>query len=438
MIHWVRGRYAVALVVDFLIRGTTMGIGQRSLSHTFNDFFDSEKSSGILLIICTVIALLITNSPIGSNFLTLWQRHVGGLSLEHWINDGLMAIFFLLIGLELQRELYSGELSNLKNALLPIFAAIGGMVAPALIHFSLNASTPTQAGIGIPMATDIAFALAVLAFLGNRIPATLKVFVVAFAVIDDLGAIVIIAAFYTAHLSVWYLIGALVVWALLLTLNHLFRVMSLAPYLLGGVLIWFLMLKSGVHATIAGVALAFAIPFSAKDGDEDSPSHKLESFLHKPVAFIILPIFALASTGVVVGSDLIHHVTSRNSVGIVAGLILGKPFGVAFLCFVAIATGICRLPPELNWRHILGAGILGGIGFTMSIFITNLAFVGNAVETNGSKLAILLASLTAGAIGFLWLRLLGSPESADGEIDGTLDLNQPRGSGDSPRRPVKL
>ena len=405
-----------------------MDIDQRSLSHTFNDFGDSEKSSGILLIICTAIALLLTNSSIGASFLSLWQRHVGGLSLEHWINDALMAIFFLLIGLELERELYSGELSHLKNALLPIFAAIGGMVAPALIHFSLNAGTPTQAGIGIPMATDIAFALAVLAILGNRIPASLKVFVVAFAIMDDLGAIVIIAAFYTAQLSVWYLIGALVVWALLFTLNHRFRVMSLAPYLLGGVLMWFLMLKSGVHATIAGVALAFAIPFSAKDNDEESPSHKLESFLHKPVAFIILPIFALASTGVVVGSDWIQDVTSTNSVGIAAGLILGKPLGVAFLCFVAIASGICRLPPELNWRHIFGAGILGGIGFTMAIFITNLAFVGNAEVTNAAKLAILLASLTAGAIGFLWLRLLGSPEAADGDMDGTLDLKQPRGS----------
>ena len=391
-----------------------MGIDPRSLSQTFKDFVDSEKSGGALLIVCTVIALLLANSPAGTSFLSVWHWHAGGLSLEHWINDGLMAIFFLLIGLELERELYSGELSNLKNALLPMFAAIGGMVAPALIHFSLNAGTPTQAGIGIPMATDIAFALAVLAILGNRIPASLKVFVVAFAVMDDLGAIVIIAAFYTAQLSVWYLAGALVVWAGLLTLNYLFRLKSLAPYVLGGILMWVLMLKSGVHATIAGVALAFAIPFSARDNDEESPSHKLESCLHKPVAFVILPIFALASTGVVVGSDWIQDLTSTNSVGIAAGLILGKSLGVASLCFVAIASGICRLPLDLNWRHVFGAGILGGIGFTMSIFITNLAFVGNAKVTNASKLAILLASLTAGALGFLWLRLFGSPESADG------------------------
>ena len=331
---------------------------------------------------------------------------MGGLSLEHWTNDALMAIFFLLIGLELERELYVGELSDFKNALLPIFAAVGGMIAPALIHFSFNAGTPTQAGIGIPMATDIAFALGVLAILGNRVPASLKVFVAAFAVIDDLGAIIIIAAFYTAKLSVWYLAAALAVWVVLIALNRLFRIMSLVPYLLGGALMWFLMFKSGVHATIAGVMLAFAIPFSAKDDDEESPSYKLEHFLHKPVAFIILPIFALANTGILVGGDWIQSAISMNSLGIAAGLVIGKPLGVTLLCFIAVASGICHLPPDLNWRHVLGAGILGGIGFTMSIFITSLAFVGNADAISASKMAIFLASLTAGTIGFLWLRLL--------------------------------
>jgi len=402
-----------------------MATVQRLLSNTFQQFFDSEKSSGILLIICTAISLLIANSSIGAAYLSLWQTDVGGLSLEHWINDGLMAIFFLFIGLELERELYIGELSNFKNALLPIFAAFGGMVAPALIHFSLNAGTPTQAGIGIPMATDIAFALGVLALLGNRIPWSMKVFVVAFAVIDDLGAIVIIAAFYAAQLSVWNLVGALAVWILLIGLNRLFRVMSLFPYLLGGALMWFLMLKSGVHATIAGVMLAFAIPFSAKDDDEKSPSHKLEHFLHKPVAFIILPIFALANTAVFVGADWMQNVASTNSIGIAAGLILGKPLGVTVLCFVVVASGLCRLPPELNWRHIFGAGILGGIGFTMSIFIANLAFAENAQTISASKMAILVASLAAGTMGFLWFRLLGKPETMDSYMD-TKDLRQPR------------
>ncbi len=403
---------------------TSMGLVQRNLSNTFKRFFDSEKSSGILLIICTAISLSITNSSSGVEYLSVWQRSVGGLSVEHWINDALMAIFFLLIGLELEREIYNGELSHVKDALLPIFAAIGGMVAPALIHFSLNAGTPTQAGIGIPMATDIAFALGVLALLGNRIPASLKVFVVAFAIIDDLGAIVIIAVFYTAQLSVWYLVGAVTVWTLLVALNRLVRVMSLVPYVLGGALMWVLMLKSGVHATIAGVMLAFAIPFSAQDDDE-SPSHKLEHVLHKPVAFIILPIFALANTGIVVGADWMQHLTSTNSLGIAAGLIVGKPLGITLLCVVAVASGLCRWPPDLNWRHIVGAGILGGIGFTMSIFITNLAFAGNTEAINASKMAILVASLTAGTLGFVWLKLLGNPEATDSHVDA-MDLKQPR------------
>ncbi len=393
------------------IQQATINLERQTFSSTFNQFFESEKSGGILLIICTGISLLAANSPIGADYLGFWHMPLGGLSVEHWINDGLMAIFFLLIGLELERELYIGELSNFKDALLPIIAATGGMIAPALIHFSLNAGTPTQAGIGIPMATDIAFALGVLALLGNRIPASLKVFVVAFAVMDDLGAITIIAAFYSATLSIDYLAGALAVWALLVGLNRL-RVMSLIPYLLGGTLMWLLMLKSGIHATIAGVMLAFAIPFSAKDNDEASPSHKLEKFLHKPVSFIILPIFALANTGILIGSGWMQDLTSTNSIGIIAGLLVGKSFGVTLLCFIAVAMGICRLPSDMNWRHVYGAGILGGIGFTMSIFIANLAFAGNAGTVNASKMAILTASLTAGVAAFLWLQLFGKPKAA--------------------------
>jgi len=394
-----------------------MSVVQRKLSNSFKAFFDSEKSSGILLIICTVVSLVLANSILGANYLSVWQMYIGGLSVEHWINDALMAIFFLLIGLELERELYNGELSNFKNALLPIFAALGGLAIPALIHFSLNSGTEAQAGIGIPMATDIAFALGVLALLGNRVPASLKVFVVAFAVIDDLCAIIIIAVFYTAKFSVLYLVGALSVWVLLVVCNRFFKVMSLVPYLLGGALMWFLMLKSGVHATIAGVLLAFAIPFSAQEDDAESPSHRLEHLLHKPVAFVILPIFALCNTGIVIGADWANNLSSANSLGIVGGLVLGKPLGITLLSFVAVTIGICRLPLDLNWRHIFGAGILGGIGFTMSIFITNLAFVGNANQINASKMAILLASLTAGTIGFLWLKLFGKPEESDADMD---------------------
>lgn len=403
-----------------------MGVVQRKLSKTFKDFFDSEKSSGILLIICTAVSLVLANSLIGANYLSLWQMPVGGLSVEHWINDALMAVFFLFIGLELERELYNGELSDFKNALLPIFAAIGGICLPALIHFALNAGTPTQAGIGIPMATDIAFALGVLALLGSRVPASLKVFLTALAVMDDLGAIIVIAVFYTAKLSIAYLIGAMAVFGLLLMLNHFFRVMALIPYLLGGVLMWFLMLKSGVHATIAGVLLAFAIPFSAKEDDEESPSHQLEHFLHKPVAFVILPIFALCNTGIVIGAGWAQNLTSANSSGIIGGLVLGKPVGIMFLSFLAVAIGICKLPLDLNWRHIFGAGLLGGIGFTMSIFITNLAFVGNLEMISASKMAILLASLMAGTIGFLWLKLFGKPAASDADMD-TMDFHEPQG-----------
>lgn len=346
--------------------------------------------------------------------------YIGGLSVEHWINDGMMAIFFLLIGLELERELYNGELSDFKNALLPIFAAVGGIILPALIHFAFNNGLPTQAGIGIPMATDIAFALGVLALLGNRVPASLKVFLTALAVMDDLGAIIVIAVFYTAKLYISHLLGALAVWVLLVCLNRFGRVMSLIPYLIGGALMWFLMLKSGVHATIAGVLLAFAIPFSATVDDEESPSHRLEHFLHKPVAFVILPIFALANTGIVIGADGLQSLVSGNSSGIISGLVIGKPIGITLLSFIAVSVGVCRLPLDLNWKHVFGAGLLGGIGFTMSIFITNLAFVGESEVINRSKMAILLASLTAGTIGFLWLKLLGKPKESDHDLN-TMD-----------------
>ncbi|MGV3580694.1 MAG: Na+/H+ antiporter NhaA [Methylophilus sp.] len=382
----------------------------KGLSHSFNNFFDSEKSSGIVLIICTALSLAIANSSLSDSYIALWHSDIIGMSLEHCINDGLMAIFFLLIGLELERELYNGELSSFRDALLPIVAAIGGMLAPALIHYSLNANTVTQAGIGIPMATDIAFALGVLALLGKRIPNSLKVFLVAFAVMDDLGAAIMIALFYTADLSIWYLLAAISVWAVLIGLNRL-RVMSLTPYLIGGAIMWWLTLQSGVHATLAGIALAFAIPFTSVRDDESSPSHKLEHYIHKPVAYLILPIFALANTGVVIGESWINDLTTSNSLGIIAGLTIGKPLGITCLCAIAIALGICKLPNDIKWSHIFGAGILGGIGFTMSIFITNLAFVGNTEAINAAKMAILLASLTAGIAGFTWLRLIAKPST---------------------------
>jgi Na+:H+ antiporter, NhaA family len=379
----------------------------KAFTETFDRFVRSEQSSSILLVLSTLIALALTNSSVGPTYSAFWQLQVGGMSLEHWVNDALMAVFFLLIGLELERELYVGELSEPRKALLPIVAAIGGMAAPALIHFGFNAGSSTQDGIGIPMATDIAFALGALALLGKRIPTALKVFVVAFAVMDDLGAIVVIAVFYTAQLSVAYLVGALAVWGLLITLNRFFRIMALAPYLLGGAVMWVLVLKSGVHATIAGVLLAFAIPFSGTQGP--SPSHRLEHALHRPVAFLILPIFALANAGILVGADWLQDLTSSNSVGIFTGLVIGKPLGVVLCCLLATYVGLCKLPPDLGWAHILGAGMLGGIGFTMSIFIANLAFPADTDVVNASKMTIMLASLTAGIAGFIWLRYLARP-----------------------------
>jgi NhaA family Na+:H+ antiporter len=322
-----------------------------------------------------------------------------------------MTIFFLLIGLELEREIYQGELSNIKDALLPIFGAIGGMIIPATIFLLFNFGTETQSGAGIPMATDIAFALGILSLLGNRVPTSLKIFLTALAVIDDLGAIMIIAIFYTKALFWSNLIIALAIFAFLLVLNRL-KIRNLIPYLIGGVLMWYFMLHSGVHATITGVLLAFAIPFG--NGGEKSTSYILQHFLHKPVAFIILPIFALANTAIVIGSDFTTIITQNYSIGIALGLIIGKPLGIITILFIAIKLGWCKLPNELNWKSILGVGFLAGIGFTMSIFITLLAFEKETI-INNAKFIILLTSLIAGLIGFISLKLTLSREIIDEE-----------------------
>ena len=381
------------------------------LTETFKRFFESEKTSGLILIACTALSLALANSTLGPTWLAIWNTDIGSLSLSHWINDGLMAIFFLLIGLELERELYVGELSSFRNALLPVIAAFGGMAAPALIHFVFNTGLPTQAGIGIPMATDIAFALGALALLGTRVPPALKVFVVAFAVIDDLGAIVLIALFYSGDLSMTHLAGGLAVWVTLLLLNRYGRVQSLPVYLLGGVVMWVLMLKSGVHATIAGVMLAFAIPFWSRGEGRPSPSHRLENALHKPVAFLILPLFALANTGVILDASLLTSLLEPNSLGIIGGLVIGKPIGILLCAVLALWLGWCMLPEGLNWRHLLGAGMLGGIGFTMSIFITNLAFSTQPEMIDASKLAVFGGSLLAGVLGSIWLAWVGKRSS---------------------------
>jgi NhaA family Na+:H+ antiporter len=371
------------------------------LKKLFNDFFESEKASGLILIFMTLLSLGLANSTWQENYISFWHSDLGGNSLVHLINDGLMAIFFLLIGLELKFEIYHGELSSVKKASLPVFGALGGMLIPAGLFLALNLGTQTQSGAGIPMATDIAFALGILSLLGKRVPASLKIFLTALAVMDDLGAILVIAIFYTNALAFTSLFIASGIFAILLILSQL-KVRNLVPYLIGGIVMWYFMLHSGVHATITGVLLAFAVPFG--NGGEKSPSFILRHFLHKPVAFMILPLFALANTCITLGDDWQSGLGQTNSLGIIVGLLVGKPLGIWLFSFIGVGLGLCVLPTDLKWKNIIGAGFLGGIGFTMSIFITLLAF-DNPDIVNNSKIAVLIASFVAGTIGFILLKL---------------------------------
>lgn len=380
------------------------------ISHLFRDFFNSEKVGGVVLLFCTLISLLLANSTFGSDYHHFWMHPVFGHPIEYWINDGLMTVFFLLIGLELEREIYQGELANLKDALFPIFAAIGGMLVPAGIYLFFNWGTMTQSGAGIPMATDIAFALGILALVGNKVPLSLKIFLTALAVIDDLGAILVIALFYTKTLYWLNLFMALSLFIVLFILGKYFKVRNLIPYLIGGVAMWYFMLQSGIHATISGVLLAFAIPFG--NGEKKATSYILQHALHKPVAFVLLPIFALANTALVLNGSLDDVFTATFSLGIALGLILGKPIGIVLFTYLAVKFKYCRLPQGLNWKTIFGVGLLGGIGFTMSIFITLLAFEDQNVIIK-SKLIIMLASLLAGLMGFFYLKTALKSKSED-------------------------
>lgn len=379
---------------------------KQNLATLFQDFFHSEKIGGVILILCTLLSISIANSSFGESYLHIWHQEIGfSLSefsmyhpMEYWINDGLMAIFFLLIGLEIEREIYIGELSDWKNALLPIFAAIGGMAIPALLHLSFNVGTATQSGIGIPMATDIAFALGVLSLLGNKVPVSLKIFLAALAIIDDLGAIVVIAIFYSKGFSLTYFSIAIGIFIVLYIMGRL-KVYNLFFYIVPGVVMWYCMLQSGIHATISGVLLAFAIPFG--NGEDKSPSHDLQHFLHKPVAFLILPLFALANTGIVFVDSWKEGFSISNSLGILSGLVLGKPLGIFSFTLAAVKFGVCKLPSELNWKHVAGVGMLGGIGFTMSIFISLLAFDNAALVTN-SKISVLTGSVVSGMLGYFY------------------------------------
>lgn len=371
------------------------------LTYLYKEFFNSEKAGGIILIGCTIVSLLLTNFGYQNSYIKFWDFEIGGHTATHWINDGLMAIFFLLIGLELEREIYKGELATLKNASLPVVSALGGMLIPASIYLLFNAGTTTQMGAGIPMATDIAFAIGILSLLGNRVPVSLKILLTAIAVIDDLGAIIVIAIFYTGTLHYINLLIALGIFVVLLVFNRL-KIHNLFPYIVGGIIMWYFMLNSGVHATITGVLLAFAVPFG--DGGIKSPSHILQHLLHKPVAYFILPLFALANTAIIIDSSGMKSLLQSNSAGIFTGLVIGKPLGIFIFGFLSVMAGICTLPNNIKWNHIIGIGLLGGIGFTMSIFITLLAF-DNSELINQSKIAILIASLFAGILGYFVLYL---------------------------------
>lgn len=376
-----------------------------SFKSLFADFFESGRAGGFILIACTFFSILISNTSFGNTYSHFWHSTIAGKPIEFWINDGLMTIFFLMVGLEIERELYNGELSDLKKSLLPVLAALGGMLLPALIHFSFNNGTIYQSGFGIPMATDIAFSLAVLSLLGNRIPLSLKVFLTALAIIDDLGAIVVIALFYSTHFSWLFFALAMTCFGILLILNRM-KIYVKWPYLLIGAVMWVFMYKSGIHATITGVLLAFAFPFAK--GDEDSPSIQLQIILHKPVSYIVLPLFALANTVIVFPENFGNELLGSNALGIMLGLIIGKPIGILLFSWLSVKLKWTQLPAELNYKDIFGAGILAGIGFTMSVFIALLAFTETGNSINISKISILIASLLSGILGFAFLKSVRS------------------------------
>ncbi len=375
---------------------------KRNIKSLFADFFESERAGGFILIICTLISITLANTNLGTQYLNVWHLSFFNKSLEFWINDGLMTIFFLMVGLEIEREIYNGELSDIKKSLLPVLAAAGGMLVPSLIYSFFNHNTTYQSGFGIPMATDIAFSLAVLSLLGNKIPLSLKLFLTALAIIDDLGAIVVIALFYSDHFSWLYFGLAMGCFALLLLLNRL-QFYYKWLYLIIGMVMWVFMHKSGIHATITGVLLAFAFPFAK--GDEHSLSIQLQATLHKPVAFFILPVFALANTAIQFPAVMDASFFNSNTIGVILGLVLGKPLGIVLFCYLAIQLKWAVLPNDIRFKDLIGAGCLAGIGFTMSIFITLLAFQEQEATITLTKIAIIIASVISGILGYFYLRI---------------------------------
>jgi Na+:H+ antiporter, NhaA family len=374
----------------------------------FKKFINSEQSGGIMLMICTIIALLLANSQISAEFFKFWETTLGfsangylyQKTIHHWINDGLMAVFFLLIGLEIKREIIEGELSTYQKAILPIFAAFGGMIFPALLFIITNLGQPTLSGWGIPTATDIAFSLAVLSLI-KGVPKSLRIFLVALAVSDDIGAIILLAVFYAKTINLLFITTSIIMVLILFTLNH-FKVKKTSFYIILGIILWVFVLNSGIHSTIAGVILAFAIPF---DKDKRiSPLHGLEEVLYTPVNFLILPLFALSNTGIILESNFIKSLSSPDSIGILLGLIIGKPLGILSFVFLSIKLKIAKLPSEIKLVHLLGVGFLCGIGYTMSIFISTLAYT-NQGFIDSSKITVLVASCISAIIGLSILSL---------------------------------
>ncbi|KQM57337.1 Na+/H+ antiporter NhaA [Chryseobacterium sp. Leaf201] len=380
-----------------------------NLTLYFKKFFSNSQASGIILIFCVLISLLIANSSAAGGFQYFLDTETGtdlfGLKypVSIWINDGLMAVFFLLVGLEIKREMVEGELSSFKNASLPIFAAVGGMLVPAVIYIAFNFGTKYANGWGIPMATDIAFSLAIISLLGKRIPNSIKIFLAALAIVDDLGAILVIAIFYTEQIHWMYLLLAFGVTALLFLLNFL-KVTRIVFYLVPGLFLWYFLHHSGIHATIAGVLLAFSIPTNVSM-TEISPLEKLEHQLHVPVGFLIMPLFALTNTNITFTREMVSEVTNTLGLGIICGLVLGKLIGINLFSFIAIKSKLSSLPQNASWKQMLGVGLLAGIGFTMSIFIALLSFKGAHEIQDEAKFAILIASLLAGVSGYMILKL---------------------------------
>jgi NhaA family Na+:H+ antiporter len=372
------------------------------------DFLHSEAAGGIVLMVVAALALIVANSPAAPLYFGALKSYVLGLSVLHWINDALMAVFFLLVGLEIKREMLDGQLSSWSRRVLPGFAALGGMVAPALIYVAFNLDAPESLrGWAIPTATDIAFALGVLSLLGSRVPASLKVFLTALAILDDLGAVIIIAIFYTAGLSGLYLGLAGATLVALVALNRL-GVVRLAPYLLLGLALWYFTLKSGVHATLAGVALALTIPLTpspAKPDSATSPLHRLEHGLHPWVAFLVIPVFGFANAGVSFAGLGFSTLAAPVPLGIMLGLFLGKQIGVFGFGWLAIRAGLADLPARASWAQFYGIALLCGIGFTMSLFIGLLAFPSSEALQDQTKIGVLAGSLLSGVCGWLLLRL---------------------------------